>query len=71
MLFMNEKFYTVEEFAEKLRMSAQTIRRHIRAGEIFAFKIGEGKQSSYRIRESELIRLQTVGHENIKKNIKG
>ena len=49
----NEEFFTVEEMAEKLKMSTRTIRRHIKAGNITYFKLGR----EFRIPVSEIERL--------------
>jgi excisionase family DNA binding protein len=42
--------YTVEEAAEKLKVSTFTIREYLKSGKIKGFKIGNG----WRIKESEL-----------------
>jgi excisionase family DNA binding protein len=56
---MNEfgKFLTIKEFAEKLRVHPNTIRKAIKNGKINAFQTGTGKKSSYRISETELGRI--------------
>lgn len=64
---MQGKFYTVEEFAAKLNVCEQTIRRAIRAGRIHAFRPGAGKKAPYRIYESELTRILMVDFETMKK----
>lgn len=50
-------FFTVIEFAEKLRVHPNTIRRAIQKGRIQAFRTGEGEKSSYRIPSTEVKRL--------------
>jgi excisionase family DNA binding protein len=45
-----EKLLTVEQIAENLQVSDQTVRRWIRAGELRAIKLGR----AFRIRESDL-----------------
>lgn len=45
-----EKLYTVDETAEILQVTANTVRRNIRQKRIRASKIGK----SYRIKESDL-----------------
>lgn len=46
----NERFYTVEEVAERLRVTPYTLRVYIRNGELGAVKIGK----QYRISEGQL-----------------
>ncbi len=70
LMIMETKYCTVEEFAEKLRVSPQTIRRMIKVGRINAIKLINGKRSPYRILESELIRLSMVGYEENMKIIR-
>lgn len=54
----NEKnFFTVNEFAEKIRVHPNTVRRAIASGRIQAFRTGEGIKSSYRIPNTEVERL--------------
>ena len=48
---------TVNEFAEKVKLCAHTIRKAIRTGRINAFRPGIGKKSAYRIPETEIDRL--------------
>ncbi len=45
----NKEFYLVEELAEKLRVSNMTIYRYIKAGKLYAHKIGR----EYRISKNE------------------
>ena len=51
-------FYTIDEFAKKLRLHPNTIRRSIKCGRITAFRVGFGKRASYRIAHSEIGRIQ-------------
>jgi excisionase family DNA binding protein len=48
-----KKLYTIDEVAELLRYSTQTITRDIRLGKLSAFKIGD---KSYRIAGSHLLK---------------
>lgn len=64
---MNGEFYTVEEFAKKLKVPKTTIRKAIREGRIHAFRPGIGKRSPYRIFESEFTRLILVDFETMKR----
>lgn len=50
-------YFTINEFAKKLRVHSNTIRRAIKKGRINAFKVGMGKKSSYRIPASEINRI--------------
>jgi len=54
---MDINFLTVEEFAERIKMHAGSVRRCIREGKIFAMRPSMGKRGPYRIAESELERL--------------
>lgn len=65
--FMNLKFYTVEEVAEKLCVHPCTIRKAIREKRIHAFRPGIGKKSPYRIQEDEFKRIMLTKFEDIKK----
>jgi excisionase family DNA binding protein len=47
---MDEKIYTVQEVANRLRIDTRTVRKWIRSGELAAIDIGR----EYRIRESSL-----------------
>lgn len=52
------EYFTVKEFAEKMKMSPHSVRNSILAGRIFAIRPGIGVKSAYKIPESELDRLQ-------------
>lgn len=54
---VNEGYYSIKEFAVKLNVHPNTIRRSIKNGKIAAFQIGIGKKSIYRIAHSELGRI--------------
>ena len=51
------EFLSIKEFAFKVGVHANTIRRAIKSGRICAFKVGSGKKSSYRIAKSEINRI--------------
>lgn len=53
----DKNFYTVYEFADKIRVHPNTIRRAIQKGRIQAFRTGSGIKSSYRIPQTEAERL--------------
>lgn len=50
-------FLSVKEFAAKVGVHPNTIRRSIKCGRISAFKIGSGKKSIYRIAKTEVNRI--------------
>ena len=57
----NEKeFLSVIEFADKLRVHPNTIRKAIKAGRIQAIRIGRGKRPIYRILNTEVARLSEL-----------
>ena len=58
-------FYSVCEFAKKLNVHPNTIRRSIKSGKIHAIRIGKGDRASYRIYPEELDRLSLVDMEKI------
>jgi excisionase family DNA binding protein len=53
----NEKYFSIKEFALKLNVHPNTIRRAIKSAKISALKIGSGKRSVYRIAYSEIGRM--------------
>ncbi len=52
-----EKVLTVKEFAARVKVHPNTIRRAIKNGRIAAFRIGGGPRSALRIPESEIKRI--------------
>jgi len=58
-------FYTIAEFAEKLRVHPNTVRRNIKNGRIAAFKFSTDKKSTYRIPHTEIERLVMFDLEKI------
>lgn len=60
-----ERFLTVQEFADIIRVHSNTIRKGIRNGHIQAFKTGIGKKSSYRIPTSEVSRMSEINLESV------
>jgi excisionase family DNA binding protein len=67
---MDGEFFSVKEFAKKLKVPISTIRNAIRAGRIHAFRPGIGKRAALRIHESEFIRIMKVSYEDILKERK-
>lgn len=51
-----EKFYTVEEIAENLKVTKQTIYVYVRSGELKAIKVGK----SWRVSEDNLKEFLSV-----------
>lgn len=66
---MDQDFYTVNEFAEKLKVSHQTIRRAIRNGRINAFRVGSTEKSALRIPHSEIARMGIVDLQKLIKQL--
>jgi excisionase family DNA binding protein len=60
-------FFTVKQFAEKLRVCETTVRRAIKSGHVLAFRTGSGTRSCFRIPCSE---FQRMSIENLKKILK-
>lgn len=50
-------FFSIKEFAIKVAVHPDTVRRSIKSGKISAFKIGSGKRARYRIAKSEINRI--------------
>lgn len=51
---MDEKLLTIKQVAERLQLHPDTIKRMIRSGKLQAAKMGEAKNSHYRISELAL-----------------
>jgi excisionase family DNA binding protein len=49
-----DKFYTVKEVAELLRVSESSVRNYVHRGIIKAIRIGAGKRATIRIPQSEI-----------------
>ena len=62
---LNKSFYTIQEFAEKIRAHHNTVRKSIKKGYITAFRIGSGSRSSWRIPTSEIERMALFNLESI------
>lgn len=50
-------FFSIKEFAGKLGVHSDTVRRSIKSGRVAAFKVGSGKRARYRISKSEISRI--------------
>jgi excisionase family DNA binding protein len=66
---MNKDFYSVKEFAEKVGVSTDTIRRALKNGRISFFRVGGSLKSTIRIAHSEIQRLSVVELGNIVKKM--
>ncbi len=55
-----EHYFSIKEFAKKLSLHPNTIRKAIKSGRIQAFRLSQGKTSSYRIPGSEINRITTM-----------
>jgi excisionase family DNA binding protein len=58
-------FLSIKEFAFKVKVHPNTIRRSIKSGRLSAFKIGSGPRAHYRIAATELNRIALVDMEEI------
>ena len=56
---MDEKWFTVEQVAERLQVTEQTVRRWLRAGALVGRNFGG--RTGYRIQEPELDRFLRAG----------
>ena len=63
----NPAFYTINEFANKLRISTRTVYRMIDNGRINAFRLGLAENSSFRVPASEIQRLAEMEYMKNKK----
>ena len=54
---VEREFYTIQEFADKLRIHHNTVRKMIASGRIQAFRSGNRGKSTYRIPSTEVPRL--------------
>jgi len=62
MRFKDKDFLSVNEFAEYIGVHRNTVQKMIKKGILFAFKVGKGKTSAYRIAKSETMRLGIMGY---------
>jgi len=64
-----QNFYSVPEFAKKLGVHPQTVRKAVKNGRINGFRVGDG-QSRFRIPASEIQRLGMFDLKEVIKKIK-
>lgn len=57
---MEHVLLSIKEFALKLKVHPNTIRRSIKCGRISAIKIGSGKRHVYRISTTEILRMAEI-----------
>lgn len=60
-----EKYLTIKQVAERLQKHPDTIKRMIRSGKFNAVKLGDSKNSHYRVAESYL--LSYIEHFNVQR----
>lgn len=58
-------FFSIKEFASKVGVHENTIRRAIKNGKISAVKMGSGTRSHYRIAKTEIDRIALVDMEKM------
>ena len=63
-----DEFLTIQEFAKKMKVHPDTIRKSIMCGYINAFRAGSGKRAPWRIPATEIERLQVMRLERMNKN---
>ncbi len=61
----DQEFYSIKEFARKLRVHPNTIRKAVKVGYINAFRTGISEKSSYKIPHSEIYNMATKQYESI------
>lgn len=61
----SSEFLSAKEFASLIRVHYNTVVRAIKKGRINAFRVGEGKKSSYRIPRSEIQRIALMDMEKL------
>lgn len=66
MVMLDDKdFLSIKEFACKMRLHPNTVRRSIKKGKLNALRVGVGKTAIYRIPASEMNRLALVNMEEV------
>ena len=59
------EFLSIKEFAIKVGVHPDTVRRSIKSGRINGFKVGSGKRARYRISKSEINRIALFDMEEL------
>ena len=62
-------FLSIKEFAAKIGIHPNTVRRSIKSGKISALRIGSGKRACYRIAKTEIDRIALFDMEQIVERI--
>lgn len=65
---MTYTFYTVQEFANLLKVSRQTVIKMIKTGRVVSLRLTGAKKSPFRIKSTELERIQVMELDKIIKN---
>lgn len=63
------EYYTIKQFAEKLGVHPNTVRRAIKSGRIAAFRVGSGQKASFRIPHNEISRIALFDLKEMIENI--
>jgi excisionase family DNA binding protein len=66
---MEEEFFTIKEFSDKLKVHPSTVRRAIKKGRIQAIRAGSGNRPLYRIPYSEIERIALFDLQEIVKKM--
>lgn len=62
-----DEFLSIQEFAKKMKVHPDTIRRAILCNYLNAFRVGAGKRAPWRIPATEIERLLVMKFERISK----
>ena len=67
---IHNDYLTIVQFAAKIQMHPNSVRRLIRMGKLQGVNMGSGNRKIYRIPESELSRLATFDLKEVLTNIR-
>lgn len=62
---MDEDFLSIKEFAAKIGMHPNSVRRSIKVGKLIAIRISDGKRAAYRIPITQLHVLAIYNMEKV------
>ena len=60
---MEDKFYTLDEVAERMQITKRTVQRLIKAGKLKSINLGVGKRPVIRVWQKELDRFVSEQYE--------